>query len=37
VIGGEPGERMAIGLVRNGKPATVEVQLAPLPTQQATP
>ena len=37
VIGGEPGERMAIDLVRNGKPATVEVRLAPLPTQQATP
>ena len=37
VLGGEPGERRAIDLVRNGKPATVEVQLAPLPAQQATP
>jgi S1-C subfamily serine protease len=37
VIGGEPGARMAIDLVRNGKPATVEVRLAPLPTQQTTP
>jgi len=37
VIGGEPGERRAIDLVRNGKPASVEVRLAPLPTQQATP
>ena len=37
VIGGEPGVQMAIDLVRNGKPATVEVRLAPLPTQQATP
>ena len=35
VIGGEPGERLAIDLVRNGKPATVEVRLAPLPTPQA--
>jgi S1-C subfamily serine protease len=37
VLGGEPGARMAIDLVRNGKPATVEVRLAPLPTQQGTP
>jgi serine protease Do len=37
VLGGEPGERMAIDLVRNGKPAAAEVRLAPLPTQQATP
>jgi serine protease Do len=37
VIGGEPGAQLAIDLVRNGKPATVEVQLAPLPTRQATP
>jgi S1-C subfamily serine protease len=37
VIGGEPGDRMAVDLVRNGKPATVEVQLAPLPPRQATP
>jgi S1-C subfamily serine protease len=37
VIGGEPGAQLAIDLVRNGKPATVELQLAPLPTQQATP
>jgi S1-C subfamily serine protease len=37
VLGGEPGERMAIDLVRNGKPATVVVQLGPLPTQRATP
>jgi serine protease DegS len=35
VIGGEPGEQVAIELVRNGKPATVEVQLVALPTQQA--
>jgi len=37
VIGGEPGENVAIDLVRNGKRATVAVKLAPLPTQQATP
>jgi hypothetical protein len=37
VIGGEPGEQMAIDFVRNGKRATVAVKLAPLPTQQATP
>jgi S1-C subfamily serine protease len=37
VIGGEPGENVAIDFVRNGKRATVGVQLAPLPTQQATP
>jgi S1-C subfamily serine protease len=37
VLGGEPSERMTIDLVRNGKPATVAVQLGPLPTQQATP
>jgi S1-C subfamily serine protease len=37
VIGGEPGEKVAIDFVRNGKRATVAVQLAPMPTQQATP
>ena len=37
VLGGEPGERMTIDLVRNGRPATVAVQLGPIPTQQATP
>jgi S1-C subfamily serine protease len=37
VLGGEPGERMAIDLVRNGRPATIAVQLGPLPAQQATP
>ena len=37
VIGGEPGEHVAIDFVRNGKRATVAVQLAPMPTQQATP
>ena len=37
VIGGEPGEKVAIDFVRNGKRATVAVQLAPLPTQQASP
>ena len=37
VIGGEAGEKVAIDFVRNGKRATVAVQLAPLPTQQATP
>ena len=37
VLGGEPGEQRAIDLVRNGKPATVAVQLGPLPRQQATP
>ena len=37
VIGGEPGEKVAIDFVRNGKRATAAVQLAPMPTQQATP
>ena len=37
VIGGEPGEKVAIDFVRNGKRATVAVQLAPMPTQQVTP
>ncbi len=31
VIGAEPAERVSIDLLRNGKRATVEVQLAPLP------
>ena len=37
VIGGEPGDQMAIDFIRNGKLATVEVQLGPLPPQQAAP
>jgi serine protease DegQ len=37
VIGGEPGEQMAIDFVRNGKLATVAVQLGPFPPRQATP
>jgi S1-C subfamily serine protease len=37
VIGGEPGQQVAIDFLRNGRQATVAVQLAPLPTQQAAP
>jgi S1-C subfamily serine protease len=34
VLGGEPGEQVAIEFLRNGRRATAAVQLAPLPTQQ---
>jgi serine protease Do len=37
VIGAEPAERVSIDVLRDGRRATVEVQLAPLPQRQATP
>ena len=37
VIGAEPAERVPIDVLRNGKRATVEVQLAPLPERPSSP
>jgi len=37
VIGGEPGEKVAIDFVRNGKRVTAAVRLAPMQTPPATP
>jgi S1-C subfamily serine protease len=36
-IGTEPGAHVPISIVRNGKRATVDVQLGPVPAQQASP
>jgi serine protease DegQ len=37
VLGAEPGTHIAIELIRNGKRATVDVQLAPFPVQASSP
>ena len=36
-IGSEPGTHVLIAVARNGKPASLDLQLGPVPTQQADP
>jgi S1-C subfamily serine protease len=35
VLGSDPGTHVAVEIVRRGVPATVDVELAPLPASQA--